>query len=706
MSVEAAENNGSEAETDATPVGAKERLADIVLTLSDFLGWMLRRSHRRTRSVTHVGGPYGFVRGYFRSRSDRYADLRRHLNQARIGVPYDVYLSRAFGYSVAGAAFGVFVGFVTTYLLASSGALDDLRSPFALTGSTASFASAYSTPIQGVLISFSTAVLFGVSTWLAMYYHPRLRADQRARNINVMLPHAVVFMYALTRGGTSIIDAMRELALSEDVYGEVANEFETVVRDMDEFGTPLPTALSNARRTTPSDNMKSFFDDLLSTIDSGGDITKFLHDESERYFERAKDEQEEFVQNLGLLGEVYTTVFIAAPLLFLIILLVMSFIGASTLNAIGVVIYVGMPLGVVTFGILLHFLSKPYSWDREILIASDADDSERQHDVSRMSDPRYRAYRRTKVLKSARKFVRRPLSPLAHRPVLSLVVSVPAGLVTFALVSRSGTASTNAMTTDPVWTTTVLVVLPLLVAVAPLSLFHEMKKQRVRAVVSRFPEKLSAVSNANDMGMSLTDGFDYVSRRGSGGVSREFGRVSNDIRWKHDTSTALVDCANRLRVPQVSRSMNLLSKASRTTGELSRILEVAAQDTANEHRMRKQRAQEMSGYIAVVVLSFLVYLAVVLMLDRFYLVPLYEAIPTPEPGEATTTGVGIGGGDVGSLTDIPIETYRTLFYHSALILAFGNGLLAGMMGENDLFAGLKYAIAFTLITVAAFWVVT
>ena len=691
-----------DAEDDGSPVGTKERLAEAVLVVSDGLrkAAVPFRRNKSNRSVTHVGKPYGFVRGYFRSRSGRYDDLRRYLNQARIGVPYDVYLSRAFGYSVLSAAFGIVIGVITTYLLASSGALDGLRSPLALSGSAASFASTYSTAIQGLLISVSVALLFGVSAWSVVYYYPRVQANQRGRNINAMLPHAVVFMYALTRGGTSITDAMRELARSEDVYDEVANEFETVVRDMDEFGTPLPTALGNARRTTPSDSMKKFFDDLLSTIDSGGDITKFLRDEGDRYLERAKDEQEEFVQNLGLLGEVYTVMFIAAPLLFLIILLVMSFIGASTLSAIGTVVYVGIPLGVVVFGLLLHLLSKPYSWNTGGVIRTEVEAAEAGKPVK--TDPRYRSYRRTKVRGSVREFLRDPLRPILRRPTLSLFVSVPAALLTFAFVSVSGVASANEMLTDPVWTTTVLVVLPVLVAVTPLSVFHEMKKQRIRKIVSRFPEKLSAVANANDMGMSLRDGFDYVSNRGSTEIDKEFGRVSNDISWKHDTSGALVDCANRLRVPQVSRSMNLISKASRTTGELNRILEAAAADTANEYRMRKQRAQEMSGYIAVVVISFLVYLGVVLMLDRFYLVPLYEAIPAQEPGATT----GIGGGEVGSLTQIPIETYRTVFYHSALILAFGNGLLAGMMGENDLLAGLKYAVGFSILTVLAFWVAT
>jgi flagellar protein FlaJ len=313
-------------------------------------------------------------------------------------------------------------------------------------------------------------------------------------------------------------------------------------------------------------------------------------------------------------------------------------------------------------------------------------------------DPRYRTYRRTKVIGSVREFLSNPLEPVYRRPTLSLLVSVPVAVVTLVVLSGSDIASFGDISSEPIWITTVLVVVPVLVAVAPFSILHEAKRARVRKAVSGFPTKVNAVANANDMGMSLRDSFNHVSKRGSAEIDKEFRRVSNDISWKNDTGQALVECANRLRIPQVSRSMNLISKASQTTGDLNRILEVAARDTANEYRMKKHRAQEMSGYIAVIIISFLIYLSVILMLDRFYLVPLYEAIPAPESGAAST--------EIGSLTEIPIEAYRTLFFHSSLILAFGNGLLAGKIGENDLVPGLKYGIGFSLVTVAAFWVIT
>jgi flagellar protein FlaJ len=690
----------SQRKADGSPEGFAEKGAELIITVVDYLSRTRARMDSHINRPSFLVGPYGFVRMYFKSRSERYSGLRMYLNQARISVPYDVYLTRAFYYSVGSALIGAVTGLMLTYVLWASGTLHSLTSPVSFSGFVASFAETYSTSIQGTLLTVSLALTFGLSIWAYFYYYPRLKADQRRRNINVMLPHGIVFMYALKYGGLSIMDAMRELSKSDDVYEEVAREFDMLVRDMDEFGTPLPIALRNARNLTPSESMRRFFDDLLSTIDSGGNTTKFLYNEGERYYEEAKDEQESFIQSLGILGEIYTTLFIAAPLLLIIILLVMSFIGAETLTAIAVVTYVGIPLGIISFGLLLHTTSKPYSWEQAKTLEKRWDEEEEKKDLSEnvRNDPRYRVYRRTKVLKSVGAFVENPLNYVHRRPALSLLVSVPAALVALMVLSGSEAYSFSNLSTEPVRTTTVLVVVPVLVAVAPLSVFHEAEKARIRKTVSRFPMKLNAIANANDMGMSLRDSFEHVSKRGSAEINEEFMRVSNDISWKSDTSQALVDCANRLRIPQISRSMNLISEASKTTGDLNRILEVAARDTSKEYRMKKLRAQEMSGYIAVIVISFLVYLSVILMLDRFYLVPLYEAIPAPDPGAPST--------DIGSLTEVPIETYRTLFFHSSLILAFGNGLLAGKMGENDLIAGLKYGIGFSLVTVAAFWVIT
>ena len=55
-----------------------------------------------------------------------------------------------------------------------------------------------------------------------------------------------------------------------------------------------------------------------------------------------------------------------------------------------------------------------------------------------------------------------------------------------------------------------------------------------------------------------------------------------------------------------------------------------------------------------------------------------------------------------SLSAVPVETYRALFFHSVLIQGFGAGLLAGKLADNRTLSGLKYSIALTALSVGVF----
>lgn len=104
----------------------------------------------------------------------------------------------------------------------------------------------------------------------------------------------------------------------------------------------------------------------------------------------------------------------------------------------------------------------------------------------------------------------------------------------------------------------------------------------------------------------------------------------------------------------------------------------------------------MTAYVAVVVIGYLVYLLVVVMLDSYYLVPIEQL--TAE-GSA---GGGTGPGLPTSLSTIPVDTYRMVFYHSAIVQGVGSGLLTGQLAHGDLFSGLKYAIGLLGVAWLAF----
>jgi len=106
----------------------------------------------------------------------------------------------------------------------------------------------------------------------------------------------------------------------------------------------------------------------------------------------------------------------------------------------------------------------------------------------------------------------------------------------------------------------------------------------------------------------------------------------------------------------------------------------------------------MGSYIAIVVIGFLVYLLVIVLVAASFLGPIAATTGTPD-ADVPSVGMPV------SFTNVPLDTYRALFFHSVLIQGVGSGLLAGKLADNSVLSGLKYAIFMLVLALAAFVVV-
>ncbi|MFB6170703.1 MAG: type II secretion system F family protein [Haloarculaceae archaeon] len=637
---------------------------------------------------------YGYIRTFFKTRPDEHRDVQRWLNQARMGILYDEYLTRSLKYSLLAGAVGAVLGALLTVGLVEWGILAGLESPLSFSTSVTRYIGANRTLFAALFLVVGLGGGLALLAWVIQYYYPLTVVSTRRQAITIGLPNAIVFMYALSKGGMNLLEIMRVLADSEGTYGEVAREFEMVINDIELFGSDVYTALLNARNLTPSDNFEQFLDDMVSVLDSGGDITIFLEEEAETYLREARDEQESFLETISLLAEVFVVGFVAAPLFLIVTLVVISLIGGNTVTQVSGLIYLIMPIGMVAFMFLVDLLSQPYevaqSGELETLDEVTVDTG------ALTDDERFETYDRTARKLALLDHVRDPLESVRHEPLYSLVVTVPVALVVAAVFAVTGTPPTlAAMKAQPIGTTTAFVVLPFFIVSVPLSLFYEMKRSRENEITKRFPDTLNILSSANRMGIQLTDALELVSRWASGPVAVELRTVKNDIDWNNDTTAALLRFGNRLRVPQLSRTMKLLAEGIRSSGDLSDVLSIAAEDARNRHKLDRDRRRELSSYIAVVVIGFLVYLLVILLLDTSYLAPL-KTVGGQTPADPGAPDLPL------SFASVPIETYQLVFFHSALIQAVGSGLLAGKLSDNRILSGLKYSIALTALAVAAF----
>lgn len=637
---------------------------------------------------------YGYVRAFFKSRPERYRGLQRRLKQARSRDTYDEYLTDS-----------VRIAFVATVVVGALGAT--VLAGLALVGSGVgifeplfgvserSRDAFLTTPVLvAVVVSLAGSVAAGGTVWVVRnYYYPRSIVAARRRSIALNLPYAITFMYALSSGGMNFVEVCRRLGDNEAVYGEVANEFDLVVREIDLFGNDLLQALDNVRTLTPSDGLRRFLDDLLGVLESGGDLETFLEEEAEEYLDDAIEDQESFIETLGALSEVFVVGFVAAPLFLIVVLMVVSFLGADTVGLIAGLVYGVFPLAMVGFLLVVDLLSRPY----EEPTASRSIEDERTVAAGRVEDdPRFPAYQRTKRETGLRAFLADPFRAIRRRPVLSLGLTVPAGVVAVGGAVWTGVVDpmVSGFLDTPLRTTLGVVVLPLVTATVPVMVLHERERRRTMVITERFPDVLSLLASANQTGVELVGAFELVTRWASGTLAEELRKVRNDVAWNHDLTQALLGFADRLNVPQLTRTMTLVAEGSRSSGDLHGLLEIAAADTRARAKLARARRREVGSYVAIVVLGFLVYLLVIVMVSASYLDPIAELVAASEAG-ATQGPVGLGA--------IPVETYRLLFLHSALIQGFGSGLIAGKLAENDVLSGLKYGIGLVGLTIAAFF---
>ena len=626
---------------------------------------------------------YGLIRGELKKRPEQFTEFDRVLVQAGITRSYDEYLSRAIRHAILSMFVLLAVQIVLVLGLTRIIRLEPLGQPIV------SFSA-----IIGVVICF---VSFGggVLVFAMYYYYPQLKASQRRRRIDSTLPHAIVFMYALSEGGVELPTILKRLSQSEDVFGEVATEFHGITIDLERFNFGLLAALNEGKYLTPSDTFRGFLDDLMSVQESGGDLNTFLQNKSESYLKSARRRQENFLETLGTIAEAYVTLIIAGPIFLIIILVIVGIAGENTVVYINFLTYIGVPVGIGLFILLVDILDTQHEPTVTARLSGQGHQSMSRLDAD---TPEYKAYVRDARKRSLAEFLKHPLRAITRRPLRSLAVTVPVAVLSLVAIVISGVASPSvaAYQEQPIWTTTVFVVFPLLLLSSGIMLVDEFERRRIAAVNRRFPDVLSSLASANKNGIQLVDCITLVTRRSEGVLANYLERLEADIHANRNMHDALYRFATDVDIPRVTRVVKTLVEADKSSENMSEVLEIAARDTEERYQLDLDRKQSMQPYVLIFFIGVLVYLGMILLLNELFF-PVVSGIPA-EGFAGLTNTVGTSS----EAKAVPISAFQTALYHSAIIQSFGNGLLIGKLVDDNMASGIKYGIPLLLTTLVIF----
>lgn len=216
--------------------------------------------------------------------------------------------------------------------------------------------------ISSLLFGIGASLFAGVSMVIGFYVYPIYRADSLKRNLEDGLPFTTGYMAILAGAGVPPDHIFRSLA-QVDAPLAVSNEAKTVIRDVELFGFDIFSALESASNRTPSVKFREFLEGFIATIRSGGNLTKYLMARSRQYMKLKRIAMRRFSDNLGILAEFYVTLFIAGPLLFVVMLAVMAMLGGGGQGLLNprlllyLLTYLGIPVGSVVFLIILDAVS-------------------------------------------------------------------------------------------------------------------------------------------------------------------------------------------------------------------------------------------------------------------------------------------------------------------------------------------------------------
>lgn len=556
---------------------------------------------------------------------------------------------------------------------------------------------------QNSFVIFLITTIFAVSISYAIYIilisYPSFQAKNRSYRIDQSMPHALTYLYALSRGGMNIIDMFKSLGSYIHIYSGTAEEVAMIVRDMEYFGMDIETALHNASRRTPSRKFKDFIDNLISVISSGGDLSRFFKSRSEYYQETAARDQKSFLEALSLFGEVYVSTLVAGPLFLIVIIVVLGLLKGGVELLLSLIIYVLIPVGTLLFLVLIDTISGireempvVYTRVKDLLVFKDVPQLPAQQPGESGNIIRLKRYEKLSNIKSN---LLHPLKIFIEKPYRTFIITVPVSMVYLFFIIRdlpspSGNPDNIFGNFTPAIISKFLMIgenhflMTILFIIIPFTIFFELRKRKIRKIEDRMPDFLKRLAGMNEAGLTLTQAIAHTAESNMGVLTYEIKKIHRAIEWGTITTSALQKFEKRIESSAVSRIITLIVKASESTSDIRNVLSIAAKDADMGQRLKQERFANLLIYIVIVYLSYFVFLFIIVVLLVYFLAKMPA------------------GGAVSMFKTSSLSSIKTLFYHASLIQGFFSGLVAGQMSEGDMRAGLKHSVVMLVIAYVVF----
>jgi flagellar protein FlaJ len=171
--------------------------------------------------------------------------------------------------------------------------------------------------------------------------------------------------------------------------------------------------------------------------------------------------------------------------------------------------------------------------------------------------------------------------------------------------------------------------------------------------------------------------------------------MAAQIEWGVTAGETLRLFSERVNTPVVRRVVTIVIKASDAGGSVADVLTMVAHDTKEEQYAQAERNLQMSTYLAVIYISFFVFLVTIIILNLTFL-PKIRIAGTNVAAAAEAAGIegSVGGA---SLDVSAIPAIEIAFFISVMVHAIGDGIMAGVLQTGSIANGMRHSVIMLLL---------
>jgi flagellar protein FlaJ len=241
------------------------------------------------------------------------------------------------------------------------------------------------------------------------------------------------------------------------------------------------------------------------------------------------------------------------------------------------------------------------------------------------------------------------------------------------------------------------IVFGLLSAIGPIGFYNHIKANRKKRVEQQLPDFLREISSSTSSGMTVFDAIRSAAEGDHGKLTPELRRMSAQLSWGIPVNEALENLAKRINTDSVKRIVVTINKALEIGGNTPAVFEAAAKEIDQTKLVEQQRKAEMSMYSIVIFISFFVFLAVILIIDKTIFAEFFKMQSQLAATQSSVANTAMGG-----IANIDQGMLKNMFFLFVLVQSVGGGLLGGFMMDGRLSSGVRFGFLLIIVSFIVF----